>query len=309
MTRIAFIGAGSVEFTKNLLGDLLTFPELADATIALHDIDAERLDTAAAMARWTSGALGRGRDDRGAPRPARGDRGLRPRHQHDSGRRARGHAARLRDPEAVRAAPDDRRHARDRRHLPRPPHHPGDARHRGRHGRALPGRVAAQLHEPDGHAVLGDLRRLADPAGRRAVPLGAVDDARPGRDRRRAVRGGRVPRRGREPPGLDPPVPPPGPRPLPAARRGHRGRPGAAAAGARRDVPPARVLPHRVERALGRVPAVVHAKRRDDRAVPGARRRVRAPERGEPARVRGDAADAGGRSGRSRSSAASSTPR
>ena len=60
-----------------------------------------------------------------------------------------------------------------------------------RHGRALPGRVAAQLHEPDGHAVLGDLRRLADPPGRRAVPLGAVDDARPGRARRRAVRGGR----------------------------------------------------------------------------------------------------------------------
>ena len=60
MTRIAFIGAGSVEFTKNLLGDLLTFPELADATIALHDIDAERLDAAAAMARWTSDALGAG---------------------------------------------------------------------------------------------------------------------------------------------------------------------------------------------------------------------------------------------------------
>jgi alpha-galactosidase len=60
MTRIAFIGAGSVEFTKNLLGDLLTFPELSDATIALHDIDAERLDTAAAMARWTSDAVGAG---------------------------------------------------------------------------------------------------------------------------------------------------------------------------------------------------------------------------------------------------------
>jgi alpha-galactosidase len=60
MTRIAFIGAGSVEFTKNLLGDLLTFPELCDATIALHDIDSERLDTAAAMARWTNDALGAG---------------------------------------------------------------------------------------------------------------------------------------------------------------------------------------------------------------------------------------------------------
>jgi len=58
MTRIAFVGAGSVEFTRNLLGDLLTFPELADATIALHDIDAERLDTAEAMARWTNRQLG-----------------------------------------------------------------------------------------------------------------------------------------------------------------------------------------------------------------------------------------------------------
>jgi alpha-galactosidase len=58
MTRIAFVGAGSVEFTRNLLGDLLTFPELADATIALHDIDPERLETAEAMARWTNGELG-----------------------------------------------------------------------------------------------------------------------------------------------------------------------------------------------------------------------------------------------------------
>ena len=58
MTRIAFVGAGSVEFTRNLLGDLLTFPELADATIALHDIDPERLETAEGMARWTSQQLG-----------------------------------------------------------------------------------------------------------------------------------------------------------------------------------------------------------------------------------------------------------
>ena len=36
-------------------------------------------------------------------------------------------------------------------------------------------------------------------------------------------------------------------------------RPGAAAAGAGRDLPPVRLLPHRVERALGRVRAVVHA--------------------------------------------------
>src|SRR5579884_1570226 len=58
MPRIAFIGAGSVEFTKNLLGDILSFPELADAEIALHDIDAERLGVPEAMAAYTARALG-----------------------------------------------------------------------------------------------------------------------------------------------------------------------------------------------------------------------------------------------------------
>ena len=58
MTRIVLVGAGSVEFTRNLLGDILTYPELADATIALHDIDADRLATAERMAHWTAGMLG-----------------------------------------------------------------------------------------------------------------------------------------------------------------------------------------------------------------------------------------------------------
>lgn len=58
MTRIVLVGAGSVEFTRNLLGDLLSYPELQDATIVLHDIDAERLRTAERMAAWTAGALG-----------------------------------------------------------------------------------------------------------------------------------------------------------------------------------------------------------------------------------------------------------
>jgi alpha-galactosidase len=44
MTKITFIGAGSLGFTRGLVRDLLTFPLLADATIALMDIDPERLD-------------------------------------------------------------------------------------------------------------------------------------------------------------------------------------------------------------------------------------------------------------------------
>jgi alpha-galactosidase len=55
--RIAFIGAGSVEFTRDLLVDILSFPELAGSQIALHDIDEERLQTAEAVARWTSRRL------------------------------------------------------------------------------------------------------------------------------------------------------------------------------------------------------------------------------------------------------------
>jgi len=57
MTRIAMIGAGSVVFVKNLLTDLLSLPELRGCTIALHDIDPERLETAGMMARWTSEQL------------------------------------------------------------------------------------------------------------------------------------------------------------------------------------------------------------------------------------------------------------
>jgi alpha-galactosidase len=43
MTKIAFIGAGSLVFTKNLVRDLLTFPAFEDCTIALMDINSERL--------------------------------------------------------------------------------------------------------------------------------------------------------------------------------------------------------------------------------------------------------------------------
>ena len=41
--KIAFIGAGSTEFARALLRDLFTFPELHGASIALMDIDPERL--------------------------------------------------------------------------------------------------------------------------------------------------------------------------------------------------------------------------------------------------------------------------
>jgi alpha-galactosidase len=52
MTKITIIGAGSVEFTRNILSDLCSYEELhGTLQIALHDIDAERLDYAERAAR------------------------------------------------------------------------------------------------------------------------------------------------------------------------------------------------------------------------------------------------------------------
>ena len=64
--RIAFVGAGSTVFAKNLLGDILSFPELAGADIRLFDINQERLDVTGQVARrvrlphwqWAGAAAG-----------------------------------------------------------------------------------------------------------------------------------------------------------------------------------------------------------------------------------------------------------
>ncbi len=42
--KITFIGAGSFGFTRELVKDILTFPELADSTLCLMDINEERLE-------------------------------------------------------------------------------------------------------------------------------------------------------------------------------------------------------------------------------------------------------------------------
>lgn len=47
--KITLIGAGSVVFAKTLIGDVLQFPELADAHICLMDIDPARLKVAEVM--------------------------------------------------------------------------------------------------------------------------------------------------------------------------------------------------------------------------------------------------------------------
>jgi len=52
MPKIGIVGAGSAVFTRNLVGDILSLPELRDsAEFALMDIDAERLGTAELLTR------------------------------------------------------------------------------------------------------------------------------------------------------------------------------------------------------------------------------------------------------------------
>jgi alpha-galactosidase len=58
MPRIAFIGAGSTVFTRNLINDVLGTRELASSSLALMDIDPERLRTSELVARRLVAAHG-----------------------------------------------------------------------------------------------------------------------------------------------------------------------------------------------------------------------------------------------------------
>ncbi|HEY2174255.1 MAG TPA: alpha-galactosidase [Mycobacteriales bacterium] len=57
-TTISFLGAGSVVFTRELLADIIGLGDLGELTIALHDINVDRLETAEAIALSTIEQLG-----------------------------------------------------------------------------------------------------------------------------------------------------------------------------------------------------------------------------------------------------------
>jgi alpha-galactosidase len=61
MVKVAVIGAGSVEFTRNIVTDLCTYPELQGRLeLSLHDIDPDRLQYAEALVRRISDQSGAG---------------------------------------------------------------------------------------------------------------------------------------------------------------------------------------------------------------------------------------------------------
>ena len=60
MPRIAFIGAGSTVFTRNLVGDLLALPELEDTHVRAHGHRPRRLETSRAAVERLVAAHGAG---------------------------------------------------------------------------------------------------------------------------------------------------------------------------------------------------------------------------------------------------------
>ena len=52
MPKVSIIGAGSVEFTRNVVTDLCSFPELhGSLELSLHDVDPDRLRYAESLVR------------------------------------------------------------------------------------------------------------------------------------------------------------------------------------------------------------------------------------------------------------------
>ena len=214
--------------------------------------------------------------------PRRGPQGRRRRALHHPGRRRRRLAPRHRDPQEVRRRHQHRRHAQRLGHLPRPAHHPGDARH-------LPATWSATAPTPSCSTTptrwpcsAGPCSARRSDQGDRPVPQRAGHGRDAGQLDRRA-------RWTRSPTSARASTTRPGTSstsgtartPIPLLRkavqaardlqRGDR---------AQRDVPAPRLLRHRVQRAQLRVQLVVPQAPGPDREVLHARHRL------EPRRVR-----------------------
>ena len=61
MTKITFMGAGSSVFVRNIIGDCMCRDALKDATIALYDIDAERLKESLTLLTALNDSINQGR--------------------------------------------------------------------------------------------------------------------------------------------------------------------------------------------------------------------------------------------------------
>ena len=226
MTRIVLVGAGSVEFTRNLLGDFLSFPALRDAELVLHDIDPDRLRTAERMAAWTAGALGAEPRSRAQPRPPRP-----PSPDADyvintiqvGGARATQIDFDIPARYGLRYTINDTINVggvlRGLRTIPVVLGIAADM------AEACPDAMLLNYTNPMGMLVRAVDEAVGTPDGR-PLPLGLLDRRHARRVPGRPGRGGRRPVGRRQPPGLDPAPGAPRPGPLPGPRGVRGGRPG-----------------------------------------------------------------------------------
>ena len=186
MIQVTFVGAGSIEFTRNVVTDLCGYPEFrGQLHLSLHDISPDRLAHAERLARRISAQTGAD-----AVVTASADR-----REALAGARyvinevqVGGYEATKLD-FAIPARYGVRQTIGDTigiggifRGLRTIPVAVGAGR---RHGRPVPRRLPAQLLQPDGHAALGRVRGHRLPARLRAVPLRARHPGLPHRAGRR----------------------------------------------------------------------------------------------------------------------------
>ena len=309
MPNVTIIGAGSVEFTIDVLSNILSFDDLADVSVVLHDIDEARLETAGRIgARINEAKGGRATIETQLDRRKALDGADYAINEIQVG----GRDAFLID-FAIPSRYGVRQTIADTLGI-------GGI---SRGLRTLPVMIDIGNDMAD---VCPDATLLNFTNPMAMVPWAVYDGSRfdrvvglchsvllharvHGRDGRRADGRDRVPDVGLQPPGVRHAVRARRRGPLPGARRRDRGRPG-------RTGPPrpgpalqgAGVLPDRVERALGGVRVVVHAARRPDRAVPHPGRRLHRTHRGGAGGLPRDRRASSRRASRSKPSRGASSP-
>ena len=222
--KICLLGAGSTVFARRLLGDILSFPELAEVSISLFDIDAERLSTSEIVGRrWLTDALGAPPQITATTDRRRALEWRRLCHRDVPGRRLQTrHGDRLRNPQKIRPAADHRRYAGHRRH-----HARRCAPSRccwisaGIWKQVCPDVTFLQLRQPDGDELLGDQPGEQD-QDRGAVPQRPGYGRAAGRGYRRADRGDQLHLRRHQPHGLLPALERAGEDPVPVHPPGDR---------------------------------------------------------------------------------------
>ena len=212
--KIAFIGAGSTVFMKNIIGDVLQRPALAGATIALMDVSEQRLEESAIVARKLAATL-----DVPATVETYTDQrealegadfvvvafqigGYEPATVTD-----------FEVPKKYGLRAHHRRHAGGRRHHARPAHGAASVEALRGHAGRLPGRHHAAIRQPDGDQHLGDRGEISRGQTGRPLPFGAGHGGGTGQGPRPADRAHPLPLRRHQPHGL-----------LSQLRGGHGGR-------------------------------------------------------------------------------------